>query len=86
MCERWYLESLVVAPEWRKRGVGSALVEWGVRRARREGVVAALEATPEGKPVYERQGFVQVGDDVNVVEDVELYTMMVCEPAKFELH
>lgn len=85
MAERWYLESLVVAPEWRRRGVAGLLVEMGVGWARRERVVACLEATEQGKSTYERCGFVQVGEDKNEVEEVRLGTMMVCETEKFEM-
>jgi GNAT superfamily N-acetyltransferase len=77
---------LVTAPEWRRRGAAAALISWGVDQARREGVVATVESTPAGKPQYEKQGFVQVGDLENEVEGVTLFTMMVCEPAKFEIH
>ena len=37
------------------------LIEWGVERARKEGVNAYLEAGIAAKGLYERYGFGQVG-------------------------
>jgi GNAT superfamily N-acetyltransferase len=44
-------------PEWRKRGIGSAIVEAMTAFAREEGLRLALIATDEGRPIYERAGF-----------------------------
>ena len=44
-------------PEYERKGVATALVEWGLERVDREGWVAFTEASPRGWPVYERLGF-----------------------------
>jgi GNAT superfamily N-acetyltransferase len=50
--------NVFVEPSWRRRGVASAVVAAVVDRLREEGVgVAALAATADGAPVYERLGF-----------------------------
>lgn len=38
------------------------LIDWGVQKAREDKVPAFLEASSQGKPVYERCGFRQVGE------------------------
>lgn len=40
------------------------LIEWGVQKAREDGVPAYLEASVQGKPVYEKCGFREVGEHV----------------------
>ena len=57
----WYLELLAARPEWQGKGVGSALLRWGLERADEEGVEAYLEASPAGKGLYEKMGFREVG-------------------------
>jgi len=50
--------NVFVEPAWRRRGVASAVVGAVMARLREEGVgVAALAATEDGAPVYERLGF-----------------------------
>ncbi|KAK3621126.1 hypothetical protein LTR56_022990 [Elasticomyces elasticus] len=48
---------MVVLPEWRRKGVASMIVRWGVDKCRGLGVLAYLEATEEGKQVYDKCGF-----------------------------
>jgi ribosomal protein S18 acetylase RimI-like enzyme len=62
---QWYLDLIAVAPEHRGRGVGAALIRWGVERARTDGVPAVLEtARPQNVALYEHFGFrvIQEGD------------------------
>ena len=55
---QWYLDLLAVAPERRGKGIGAALIRWGVDRARTDGVPAMLEtARPENLAMYEHLGF-----------------------------
>ncbi|KAK5173069.1 uncharacterized protein LTR77_003191 [Saxophila tyrrhenica] len=58
----WVLMSMVTRECWRGQGAAKLLIEWGLQRAREDGVPAYLEASVEGKPVYERHGFQQVGE------------------------
>jgi ribosomal protein S18 acetylase RimI-like enzyme len=55
---QWYLDLIAVAPERRGEGIGSALIRWGLERARADGVPAVLEtAQPDNVPLYEHFGF-----------------------------
>ncbi|CDZ97782.1 GNAT domain [Phaffia rhodozyma] len=58
----WYLHLLWVDPEFQGQGVSKALFEYGVSRARADGLQVYLESSEAGKPVYERLGFKHVGD------------------------
>jgi GNAT superfamily N-acetyltransferase len=56
-------------PEFHRRGAGKMLVNWGIQRADELGVKAFVEASPEGRRLYESCGFREVeevllkGDD-----------------------
>lgn len=52
------LDTCVTLPQHERRGAGSLLVKWGCDRADEAGVVAYLEASPVGSPMYARHGFV----------------------------
>lgn len=53
-----YIFSMYTEPEFRRRGVASAVVRALVDWARRRGYTRVdLQATPAGRPVYERLGF-----------------------------
>ena len=54
--------AMVTRECYRKQGAASMLIEWGREQARKDGLPAYLEASAQGKPVYERCGFQQVGD------------------------
>lgn len=50
--------NVATMPEHRRRGLGAALTLHAVRRGREEGcVMASLQASSMGRPVYERIGF-----------------------------
>jgi hypothetical protein len=51
------LETLFTHPKYQGNGVGSALLQWGLDEADRLGLMIYLEATEEGRPLYERFGF-----------------------------
>jgi predicted N-acetyltransferase YhbS len=56
---------VAVAPGWQGRGIGSALVEFGLEQTRESNTPVILETgTPRNVPLYERLGF-------HVVEDVD---------------
>jgi DNA-binding transcriptional LysR family regulator/GNAT superfamily N-acetyltransferase len=53
-----YLGALYVAPSWRRRGVGAALIRMVEAKARALGAPALhLNASPERAPFYERRGW-----------------------------
>jgi GNAT superfamily N-acetyltransferase len=64
----WYLELVATRPEFRGKGAAGMLLRWGLERADRDGVEAYLEASPEGKPIYEHFGF---GELESMVIDLE---------------
>lgn len=53
----WYLEMIVTRSKYQGLGAGRMLMEWGVERADENGAECYLDATPEGKHLYERFGF-----------------------------
>ncbi|KAF3927026.1 hypothetical protein ABW21_db0204599 [Orbilia brochopaga] len=59
--DRWQLQLLGVHEDFRRRGIGSKLVQMGIDRARRDGCDAGLEASPLGLSMYQRQGFEVMG-------------------------
>jgi GNAT superfamily N-acetyltransferase len=62
----WYLELLATRPESQGRGAAGMLLRWGMQRADEEGTETYLEASPDGKPIYEHFGFKE--EDRLVVE------------------
>lgn len=51
------LHILATHPEHHRRGAGAMLIAWGLRKADSAQLPAFLEASPMGKPLYERMGF-----------------------------
>jgi GNAT superfamily N-acetyltransferase len=60
--DTWYLKILAVHPEFQGRGIGTALLDWGLNHARERGEKVYLEATPSGEKLYLKKGFQKVGD------------------------
>lgn len=56
------LHILATDPAHHRRGVGSKSLEWGLGEADRLGVVAYLEASRIGRPLYEKWGFEPVSN------------------------
>lgn len=56
----WYLEMVATLPSWQGKGAASQLLRWGLARSDEEGTETYLEASPEGKPIYEHFGFEEV--------------------------
>lgn len=50
-------------PAWRRRGAATAVVQWGLERCRELKIPAFLEASEDGKKVYQKLGF-EVVDEV----------------------
>ena len=47
----------VVLPEQQRRGIGQALMSWGLSRTDKAGLESYVEATPAGRKLYERCGY-----------------------------
>ncbi|KAJ5151714.1 hypothetical protein N7492_010009 [Penicillium capsulatum] len=54
----YYLDMLGTHPDYRRRGAGAMLVQWGCDRADADGVGAYVDASVDGKGLYEKFGFV----------------------------
>ncbi|KAI0484976.1 acyl-CoA N-acyltransferase [Xylariaceae sp. FL0804] len=52
-----YLFTLFTHPDWRRRGIGQKLLNWGIKKADDMGVEMFLDSTVEGKPLYEANKF-----------------------------
>jgi ribosomal protein S18 acetylase RimI-like enzyme len=53
----WSLDSIGVPPRHQRRGIGRALLDWGVRQAAAQGRDCYLVATPAGVALYAAAGF-----------------------------
>lgn len=47
----------MVHPRYQNQGIGSLLVKWGLDQASKSGAPVWLEATPQGRRLYEKHGF-----------------------------
>ncbi|KAF7591500.1 hypothetical protein BBP40_001490 [Aspergillus hancockii] len=54
---KFYVIILGTHPDARRKGVATKLMEWGLEKAKEDGVEVYLSATQMGKPVYEKLGF-----------------------------
>ena len=78
------LSTLVVHPDFRRRGGGTLLVNWGIKAAEEKGWPVTLCASPMGRPFYEHLGFKKIADEVVRVEGEEeslTSTAMVYDPS-----
>lgn len=76
----WYLEIIVTRTEFQGKGAGGMMMQWGVNKADEDGVECYLDATPEGKPLYEKFGF---RDELvwPFFDDVYKHSFMVRQPS-----
>jgi ribosomal protein S18 acetylase RimI-like enzyme len=58
---RWHAQSVVVLPEWQRRGIGKRLMAEVLRRAERDGVMVGLESSVKGEGLYRKLGFELLG-------------------------
>lgn len=58
--KHWYLELLATRPEYQGKGAAGKLLRWGMNRSDEDGTETYLEASPDGKPIYEHFGFKEV--------------------------
>lgn len=52
-----WISMVLVAQEWRRRGIASEMLQLCVQRLRASGLVPVLDATPAGREVYRPIGF-----------------------------
>ncbi|KAL1886154.1 hypothetical protein Plec18167_000083 [Paecilomyces lecythidis] len=79
----WYIAALATLPEYQRRGAGSLLMTEFCKQADETGHKSYVEASPLGRPVYQRFGFETQGT-FHAMVDGEPYTdyCMVREPQK----
>ncbi|KAJ5174799.1 uncharacterized protein N7482_000676 [Penicillium canariense] len=53
------LGSFFTLPEYRQRGIGHLLMQWGLQKADEKGIDTWIEAAPPAVPFYQRHGFIQ---------------------------
>jgi GNAT superfamily N-acetyltransferase len=56
----WYLNLCCIDPRYQKRGIGQALVHWGLERARTENVHASVTTSHSNEAFYLRCGFDEI--------------------------
>lgn len=56
--KHWYMELLGTAEAYKGKGAGSMILEFGCDLADKDGLECYIDASPRGKPVYEKFGFV----------------------------
>lgn len=63
-----YIMNMYTAPEYRRQGIAYKTLDLLVNAAKRQGITQiALEATKAGRPLYEKYGFVQMKDEMELV-------------------
>ncbi|EGR50411.1 uncharacterized protein TRIREDRAFT_58989 [Trichoderma reesei QM6a] len=63
------LDFIGVDPNHQRRGIGRALLSWGIEQATKAGRDCYLMATPQGRPLYEDAGF-------EVVRPLDMFGVM----------
>jgi ribosomal protein S18 acetylase RimI-like enzyme len=77
----WFLDHIAVAPERQGKGIGSALIRFGLDRARGDGTCTFLETSREGNVgLYEHLGF-RVTDAGSVPDGGPFIWFMRWDPA-----
>ncbi len=72
----WHLVFLGVDPTLRGRGIGSAILQYGLERVDADGAVAYLESSnPANVPLYQRHGF-EVLREIRVGSSPPLFPML----------
>lgn len=62
-------------PTYQGRGAGTKLLKWGLAKADHDGVEAYVSASPEGKPLYEKYGFVVVDSEEIFPDHIQTYLL-----------
>ncbi|OAQ65192.1 acetyltransferase, GNAT family [Pochonia chlamydosporia 170] len=56
----WYLDMMAVEKDSMGKGLARQMMEWGLQKAREDGVVCFVEATADARPFYEHFGFREI--------------------------
>lgn len=70
------LELLGVHPSYQGRGLASKLLKWGLARADEEGVEVYLSSSPDGRFLYEKNGFQETRDPFSPFPGYEQVNMI----------
>ena len=66
-----YIMNMYTHPDYRRRGIAYKMLDILVNEAKSKGINAiSLEATEMGRPVYEKYGFVQMKNEMELVYDI----------------
>ena len=64
-----YIMNMYTNPEYRRMGIAYKTLDMLVRDAKSKGITAiSLEATDMGRPLYEKYGFVNMNDEMELPE------------------
>jgi len=63
------MNSLSVHPDYKRRGIGKMLLDWGLVKVDVAGVMAFAESTPDAKKLYEVCGFREVREAVTELSE-----------------
>ncbi|EED22083.1 conserved hypothetical protein [Talaromyces stipitatus ATCC 10500] len=61
-----YLALLMTDPNFQRRGIGTAMLEWGHKHADEAGIPAFLIASPVGHPLYQHVGWKDVDTPLQI--------------------
>ncbi|KAK9422937.1 hypothetical protein SUNI508_04604 [Seiridium unicorne] len=65
-----YVHVIAVHPAYQRRGVGRALIEWGIDLCDRSGLPIYLESSPTTMPLYKKMGFVILKEKIVHKKDI----------------
>lgn len=66
-----YIMNMYTHPDYRRRGIAYKMLDILVNEAKSKGINAiSLEATEMGRPVYEKYGFVQMKNEMELVYNI----------------
>lgn len=82
-----YLSILMTHPDFRRRGAGTMLAEWGIRYAEDRSWPVTVLASPMGKLLYEHLGFITIATKVVQVKgkEVKLETTVMVLKGKSDM-
>lgn len=75
-CHLWFLAT---HPDFRRRGAGMMLCNWGLEKAKEKGwVLTVMASSPPGKLLYEHLGYKLLGSVTVQVDDEEEKLTVYC--------